>query len=288
MLNDSKANKIFMLALIVAIALFLAFRPTGNGERSRETFSLDGTDSLKIETIDTDISLEIADRATQGSVSFGTSSGRTLDIDRDGSAVTVTVKPDSSRWALFSGGRSSRLVVTVPAGYLDELEVSTTSGDIDLMQDLAMDRIAVSSTSGDIDGQNLHATESLSVSSVSGDIRCFSVDSDGKTSATTTSGDIDINEIGGQTVQLRTTSADIFTSVHVANDGKATVSSASGDVTLQFGTPGNLTIEAKTVSGNIGVNGEYREEGTTFSETLGNGNALVAVSSISGDIELRY
>lgn len=287
MLNDSKANKLFMLAVLLGIALLFAVRSGGGAKIAEKTFAVREGDTLEIITTATDISFDIDDKATEGNVSIGNPDSNRLRIDRDGSTVTIGVDKETRGWDPFSKQGNARLVVTVPSDTIRKLKVTSVSGDIDLMKDIDLDRLEIASTSGDIDGINLRSSDSISITSVSGDLRCFTIESDGEATVSTASGDIDVNAIGGRSVELKTISADVTTTVQLPEGGQATVSSASGDLTMEFQGLSDYALAAQSISGDIMANSDD-EQGTDYEDRAGNGSTKVTVETISGDIILKY
>jgi len=193
---------------------------------------------------------------------------------RDGAASTFRVGP-----IVFRTGRSLDLDVDVPRAA--PVAVRTMSGDVkavgiggrsrwatasgDLLVQLDGGPASIESTSGDI---TVHASVSLELKarSVSGDLR-ITAPLLTALKASTTSGDIEIDAAfaGG--------------SSHV-------ISSVSGDVRLAAGS--DVRLETQTVTGDVRASVAHRAEGGRGRRTIvmGDGHALVAVSTLSGDVTL--
>jgi DUF4097 and DUF4098 domain-containing protein YvlB len=291
MLNDSKANKIFMLVLVLVVALFSTVRYTGNKKdltsRTEQTFELKTSDSLEITTASNDISVEIDPKAKQASASLGGGKTAGLSVVKNGSTVEVKVSPIRKSFFSFSIPNSSRLVVTLPQDYLENLSVTTVSGDLDIMRDIEIGKLAAKTISGDIDALDLKAKNSVSLATVSGQISCYSVDSQMKVSIATTSGDIDINEIKGFDVEIHSISANIETTIDVLAEGNLKATSTSGNIQLSLKDSENLTLSTNTTSGGIRVKDAEQAE-KTYTVKTGDGSTQVSVKTTSGNIEVRY
>lgn len=142
--------------------------------------------------------------------------------------------------------------------------VRTASGDVSIKR--AAGRIAVSVASGDVIVLGA-APVSLDVHSVSGDVRARAPRFD-RVAIETISGDA---ELGG------TFGAEVS---HV-------ITTVSGDVELTV--VGGLTLEVKTVSGDVDCDHPDRREGDGRRRPLviGDGAARLAIRSMSGDVEVR-
>jgi DUF4097 and DUF4098 domain-containing protein YvlB len=291
MLNDSKANKIFMLVLVLIVALFSTIRYTGNKtdmtSRTEQTFDLKTSDALEITTVSNDISVEIDPKAKRASASVGGGKTAKLSVERNGSTVEIKVSPIKKSFFSFSIPNTSRLVVTLPQNYLESLSITTVSADIDIMRDLEVEKLAAKTISGDIDALNLKAKDSVSLASTSGQISCYSVDSKRKASIATTSGDIDINEILGSDIEIHSISANIETAVTVQPGGNLKATSTSGNIELSLKGIENLKLSANTTSGGIRVR-DAEQAGKSYTETTGDGSTQVFAKTTSGNIEISY
>jgi len=166
--------------------------------------------------------------------------------------------------------RDARVEVSSAAGDVSLRDVRgganvrTASGDVSVKH--AAGQIAVSVASGDVTVLGAEPI-SLDVHSVSGDIRARAPRFD-RVAVETISGDA---ELGGT---FGVEAAHVITTV-------------SGDVELAVG--GGLTIEVKTVSGDVECNHPDRREGDGRRRPLviGDGGARLAIRSMSGDVEVR-
>lgn len=142
--------------------------------------------------------------------------------------------------------------------------VRTASGDVSVKR--AAGRIAVSVASGDV---TVLAAEpiSLEVHSVSGDVRARAP--------------------RFERVAIETISGNAELAGAFGTESGHAVSTVSGDVELAV--LGGLTLEVKTISGDVDCRHPDRREGDGRKQPLviGDGAARLAVRSMSGDVEVR-
>ena len=115
--------------------------------------------------------------------------------------------------------------------------------------------------------------EELTVLSVSGDIEAADLTLPANTLFQTTSGDLDVKRCKADALKLQSVSGAIDAEADIQ---ELTAESMSGDVELElWGVAEDYTLKIETVSGKTRAGG-------------GSGERNVAVSTISGDIEVRY
>jgi hypothetical protein len=166
--------------------------------------------------------------------------------------------------------RDARVEIVSAAGdvtlrdMLGGASVRTLSGDVSVKG--AAGRIAVNVASGDVTVLGA-APVSLDLHSVSGDIRARAPRFD-RVAIETISGDAELGGVFGAE------SAHLITTV-------------SGDVELSVS--GGLSLEVKTVSGDVECSHPDRREGDGRKRPLviGDGAARLAIRSMSGDVEVR-
>jgi hypothetical protein len=141
---------------------------------------------------------------------------------------------------------------------------ASASGDLRLR--IERGPIGIESMSGDITVESQEALE-VQASSVSGDLRVRAPRID-KLAASSTSGDIRI-------------------AAALATGFGHGISSVSGDVVLETGSP--VRLEAQTVTGEIRSSGPHRAEGGRGRRTIviGDGSVALTVRTMSGDISVR-
>jgi hypothetical protein len=143
-------------------------------------------------------------------------------------------------------------------------QYQTVSGD--LVVNDAAHRVGVKSVSGDV---SVRADEpiALDASAVSGDLYVVAPRLDQLT--------------------INTVSGDVEVEGELATDATHRVETVSGD--FRLGTSGDLTLEVRGLSTDVGISLPHRAEGTRDRRrfVIGDGTASLAFSSMSGDISIR-
>ena len=157
---------------------------------------------------------------------------------------------------------------------VQRLEVTTTSGDLSLTNG-ACDELLFHSTSGDLDGSDV--TAAVLVQTISGDvtlngyIRALKADS--------ASGDLElVSEMLPETLELSTKSGDCSVCIPDCDGFILRFSTVSGELSSDFPLT-TAAGERRGRGGRAGVAEAYYKDG-------GDGRVF-ALSSVSGDIELR-
>ncbi len=177
------------------------------------------------------------------------------------------------------------------------VEASTVSGALELLH---VQRVQASSTSGDITAED---TGALSLSTTSGSIevaaprdtvRLTSVSGDIQTTgplrgieANTSSGEITVESSSGA-VRLSSLSGDIQVGL-VGPLGPCTIKSTSGSVSVEASPGLNAKLDFRTTSGEMECSVPVRLQSQSrnyLSAILGKGGVLVALQTVSGDINL--
>ncbi|MDY0288911.1 MAG: DUF4097 family beta strand repeat-containing protein [Sphaerochaeta sp.] len=291
MLKDSKANKIFLIVLISILAILFSmdfvWQKRGKENRSEQTYSFSASDSVRINTISTDVVLMVESKAREALISIGENDKSSLKVAKNGKELNIVVAPLSRGFLNFFNSQNTPLVVTLPQALVEQLEIKTTSGDILIMQDFEARRIQINSVSGDVDVLNLTGNEDLYIKTVSGDISGYSAKSNERLSLASTSGDFEVNSLEGKHISLSTTSGDIEGQVYILSGGSLESSSTSGDLELDLSRTEDLDIRATKVSGSIRFNGQS-QEGSPASASTGKKNTVVKLGTVSGDLDIRF
>ena len=291
MLKDTKANKIFLIILVSVIAILFSmdfvWQKRGKENRSEQSYSFSASDSVKINTISTDVVLVVEPNAREALVSIGENDKSSLKVVKNGKELNIVVAPLSRGFLNFFNSQNTPLVVTLPQALFDQLEIKTTSGDILLMQDFEAKRIQISSVSGDVDMLNLTGNEDLSIKTISGDISGYSAKSNERLTLASTSGDFEVDSLEGKSLSLHTISGDIEGRVYILPQGSLEGSTTSGSLELDLSKTEDLDIRANKVSGSILFNSQ-RQEGSSAVATTGEKNTLVKLSTVSGDLDIRF
>lgn len=162
------------------------------------------------------------------------------------------------------------------------LQITTTSGDVELSGHAGP--LVAESVSGDIDATG--AIERPQVSTVSGDVDLSGVS--GLLDLRSISGEIRVADASDASLRLESTSGDIRFAGALGG-ASSQIGSISGDVLLELSAPDDLRLELSTTSGDLSSDLDLRdlaEERRSLRGQLGEGSALLTVTTTSGDVEV--
>lgn len=165
------------------------------------------------------------------------------------SGDTLTVRGTSVRSFLnfFSITLGTQeVVIYLPINQMEDLSITTVSGDITVPEGFSVQTLSAKSTSGDIEVA-CQVSSSLSVGTVSGD-PSLSHCSPWRMTCSSTSGDFSIKDVTADTLEVGTVSGEIDLE-DVTVEEEAVLSTTSGDIWFE-----NLEspyLSAKTTSGDV-------------------------------------
>ena len=200
---------------------------------------------------------------------------RTDDADEGVSSMMERLGRSLGR--MFGGIRNAMsggdgVTILIPHAAVPHVKLLTVSGDIDI-RDVAMTELDVTTTSGDIDVDLPEdaTLERLELRTTSGDIEVTACTA--YASIATTSGDVEVN--GRHTrLSIGTISGDIEVNADVK---KMNFSAISGDVDLAFDSTDIQSVNGSTVSGDIEID-----------LPTGFGTMAIQTQTRSGDVTTRY
>ena len=177
-------------------------------------------------------------------------------------------------------GSSGTIELEVPRDA--RVEVHTSSGDVALRDVLG--GVGVKTASGDVSLKRV--ARSVAVEAASGDVHVSAVEPVSLT-ARTVSGNVGARAPRFEHVAIETVSGDAELAGAFAPGPLHAVSTVSGDVDLAVA--GGLTLEVKTISGDVDCSHPDRRSGDGRRHPLvvGDGAARFAVRSMSGDVDVR-
>lgn len=231
-----------------------------------------------------------------------------LDIESDGRNVEITVAhPDKGkRWDWSRGDRDATLNVRVPVR--SQLEVSTTSANIDIDKHSGPQRVKsvsgsieltlseveadIKSISGNIEARGSDISIDATLESVSGDVELIGFRGDVEMESV--SGDLELRDARVRDADIETVSGDVDLRFTIGSNGEMDIETISGDVSLEFEGVIDATIVVDTHSGGIdeffGIEPERTRRygpGRRLRASSGEGNADITVSTLSGDVRNR-
>lgn len=216
---------------------------------------------------------------------------------RQGSTAT-------SSFFFLRGLASADVKLTLPQRFWDFLQISTTSGDVEVDEGLEVGQLSVRTSSGDVQLNGLEFQE-LIFKSASGDldtgglsgreVRAESASGDIQLTgrfdtvrAGTASGEIEV-EGGARELRCNTASGDVEVQVDQVPE-KLEMSSKSGDCEIAMPDGEGFTLQFSTVSGEL--DSDFQLVGPIGKRSgeaiyLDGGGRTFRISSVSGDIGLR-
>lgn len=177
-----------------------------------------------------------------------------LEIEQNPGEITLTVSEDDN----FISATEGHLRIGLPVSVRD-LQIELVSGDI---------------------AGNISELRNLNIASVSGNVRFDAIRAP-VIKIATVSGDVDLNgELAS--VNLVSVSGDVRIATKNAAPAMK-MQSKSGDIKLKFAVEPDVTLNFKTMSGDVKILGQ---EGAK-SKILGKGTGSIEVETISGDLEVQ-
>ena len=260
-----------------------------NVERSGE-FSWTGVSSVDV-------------RWTTGKVEVAAWDGDSVIVNTDDSSV-LGVEWGQGGDTLHLSSRSSgdTLYLQIPSSGLTELQIHTSSADVDIMADsVSLDTLNVATTSGDVSTGWLHA-DLLKIKTVSGDIflDCPAAD---RVEISTSSGDVDgsaaaryflADSISGRVemdimgedtekISVATTSGSV--DLFLVSWSDLSLRSSSGDIGLELPEDMGFSMTYDTVSGDARLYMACSQSGKVY--TCGDGSCRIDVTTTSGDLRVE-
>jgi hypothetical protein len=224
-----------------------------------------------------------------------------LEVSSDGETARVTVHRPNGGFAFgFSRSPSVDLQLQVPPGTELRIEtmsgevrasntsgslaVSTASGDVTLSEHEGM--LNLSTVSGEVQLADGSVT-GLNANTTSGDLKLEGVA--GPLKVTTISGEVVIEDASNAELDLQSTSGDISFSGALAASGSFAVNSVSGSVKLELPDDSAFTLDANTLSGELGSDFELAGEQSSrrLNGSVGSGGPTLRIETASGDIEIE-
>ncbi len=192
-----------------------------------------------------------------------------------------------------------RLLLTVPEGLVEDLEVTSSSADVWVgslrMEDLDINTTSgmmwlggvtaksldLGTTSGGVTFDNVESGK-VKVSSTSGDVSGFLRSREVKVTAS--SGNISLYGEDGGKYELETTSGDMM--LNILSASELELESSSGDIVLLLPNTMGFTLEYETSSGDFYSGDEFTLAHRNGKYICGNGGCKIEVETTSGDLTL--
>ena len=247
--NSRRVIEVFpAIVLVLAVSLFAGCAAEKSVFEEEQTF----TDIEKLEVVGSFFEVDVvggSQRTVETKVTIPERirrRGVSVNLDRSGSTLVVTVQ-GRGRGSGFLSFEQPRLSIGVPIGTAIKLETSSGSISVD---GVVTDSMDLSASSGKIDILNSDAT--ISVRTSSGKIAIDS--SNGQKELRSTSGGISVEQSDGDTKSDSSSGKQIYKEIRgliiaTSTSGKIEISEINGALELHSGS-GNLQGSGVTLSGN--------------------------------------
>jgi len=285
MLQRKIMNKMMMLSAAICSVIACDL----HGQELQQSIEFDNINSIHLITSSFDITTIGYDGEKVEAEFYYNDRYYIVDHETRGSQLSIKTKKRTS--FSFFNDRNAKIILKVP--FSTQLDISTTSGNIEILNSDAINRLH--STSGtvnirsgsgdkeiDITSGSIHVEEikgNLKIDATSGSIWIEKVE--GNLSIDATSGKTNINEIKGS-LKINKISGRIA-GEKISIEGSADITTTSGNISIDFINPvEDLNLTIKTTSGEVRL-GEMRLSGDL---KTGSGKIPVRFSTTSGNIEI--
>lgn len=176
--------------------------------------------------------------------------------------------------------------VSVSGSRGESILINTVSGDLEI--DARLQRLELKSVSGDVEFEGVSPRSS--VETVSGEIALVGIS--GEISVSTVSGDVSVDAGETSRGRFETVSGDLTLALSLADGGRLSCDSMSGDVELQIPASQQAEFTAQSYSG--GIRTDFGDSvrvskgpGEMLQHRVGDNGAQLRLESFSGDISIR-
>lgn len=185
-------------------------------------------------------------------------------------------------------GFKSKMVLFLPKGYADELQVHSTSGKIETeLSNKSLSSISLDTTSGKIYGDDLTA-DTINLTTTSGLISSNSLIGKNKLQIKSTSGQIKLRKLEAKQIQLHTTSSKAALDEtkgrmdYETKSGRLELADFSGEGDFTASGDGSLNIAVKHLSDDLSV---FSKNGSLSVSLPESQSAQLAIKSKEGKIK---
>lgn len=187
------------------------------------------------------------------------------------------------RWLRPFERRSATISLAVPPDCPVDLGVASAAAVVSGVEA----HTAVRSASGAVTLDGLSGD--VSVQAASGDVEARGLT--GRLDLGTVSGDLTVAEVGGERLKGKTVSGRLTVDLDVTARAKIELGSVSGDVAVRLPEDPDLTVDLRSVSGQVGAAFDgltrRRQPGRVKAHgRIGSGSGRLTASTVSGDIAL--
>lgn len=253
--------------------------------KNEKKFEAEGIHSIEIEYSSPDVIFYAGDTDKIEIKEYLRNRTENAEIKVEGD--TLVCRGGKSNWS-FLGGRPEKIEVYLPSDYAGQLQLSTTSGNIDSEEAWSMEEFEADSTSGNITVGAVTASK-IEISTTSGNIRFEKAAGELKVKAT--SGNIDMGGIAGKCV-ASASSGNIDLEADELN-GDMEVQTSSGNMNLILPENSSFTYKGSASSGDIHTSFDeslhFNEKGNRAEGTYGADAVIrISTSASSGNTRVKF
>lgn len=184
------------------------------------------------------------------------------------------------------GSISGNVFVT---GVEGETSVHSVSGEVQVAD--TPNLVRAKSVSGDVQVQRVRSEDDLEIASVSGEVTLTDVQAE-ELDVSSVSGDVRMDDVACEEGEFDSVSGNIRYTGRIAQGGHYEFKSHSGDVIITIDDDIGFELEASTFSGEIESSFAMRVSsggvhGSEINAVIGDGSAMIEITTFSGDITLR-
>jgi len=233
---------------------------------------------------------------TRGAVRVEASPSTRTSVQVEATSAVVSVRTEGRR----GPPATVDMTITVPAWMAIDLSGVYT----DVTVEGSQAPVTVETVQGDVDVTG--GAELISLQSVQGHVRLRGArgrmelrsvnedvvvrDAEGDVTAETVNGSVDLSGVKATNLEATTVNGDVTYDGPIRNDGRYTLSSHNGDISLAVAEGTSATVSVSTFSGEFEsafpVTLRETRKGKRFNFTLGSGSAQVSLESFQGTVSL--
>ncbi|MBR5372013.1 MAG: DUF4097 family beta strand repeat protein [Oscillospiraceae bacterium] len=277
-----KKGKIILAALLAA-AVSCGLSACGihafgfmQDDVKEDTISLESVSEMQIDMTSADIKIL---RGEENALHYVMSESLVPEISQNSGKLTV-IQPKHTG-IKFGSSTKNRVEITLDQKTIDTLDISLTSGDIEI-DGFSIDG-SISTTSGDICVKNAEEGGVLELEATSGDIT-LKDSSFRRITKDQSSGETEMDHVTADSISFEATSGDL--TVRSSKIGDAEIECTSGDIQLELiGSEEDYSYECACTSGSVEI-GETKA-GKKLQKKNGGPHSFKAETT-SGDITVTF
>lgn len=305
-----KTIKILQICLLIVLLLMLFgilmwglskdnFSFSGETKQVKnEKFSIENIDQININTKSNDVKIYVSNTNELRVVQYSSKKVKEKDLfTYKKENNTLTIEDNHHYFCIgFCFIADARYEIYLPSTYTKNLNINEISGDITIDElDIKLNSLSLKTTSGDIEINNNIKTNNIKIDTKSGEIQTNNISANNTNIESisgdlylksliskdiylhTISGEVEVNKITGK-LDIKTTSGDIEID-HFTIKSNSKITSISGDVDVNLSNDSHCNVLLSSVSGDKIL--------PNNSSLVGKGTYKLEINTTSGDIEVN-